>query len=171
MIKQTYETVRKEHPLLPEFDKINKEFELETIEQEQFFLRQIKRKIAEKLEIALALLEKIINPDTASLADIYECRVFTNGEKKQIMEHYRHLMEHYRALFETDLIGDDATDAETIFKLYDTWMKTKPHIIPVLKKMRESWQKQIEPEQILEYLGWTSSSLGRPPQVKEHKHS
>ncbi len=153
MIKEAYDKLKKEHPILPDFDKINKEFEIELIESESFLLRHIKRKIAERIEPVMDVLERSINPDPNSFSDMYECRCFTNGEKRQVMDIFRHLMEHYRSLLETDLIGEDKTDAETIRKIYDIWQQDKKLIIPLMKKIRECWQKHVEPKEILEYLG------------------
>ncbi|VVB81222.1 Uncharacterised protein [uncultured archaeon] len=153
MIKEAYANVKKEHPILPDFDKINKEFELDLIESEHFFLRQIKKKIAEKIEPLAEILEHIINPDPNILVDMYECKCFTNGEKKQVTDVFRHLMEQYRALLETDLMSDDNVDAEIIKKIYDVWVQDKKILIPLLKKLRECWQKHVEPKEILEYLG------------------
>jgi hypothetical protein len=84
---------------------------------------------------------------------MYECRCFTNGEKRQILDIFRHLMEHYRSLLETDLIGEDKTDAETIRRIYDIWQQDKKQLIPLIKKIRECWQKHVEPKEVLEYLG------------------
>ncbi len=153
MIKEAYDKLKKEHPILPEFDKINKEFEIELIESDKFLLRHIKRKIAERMEPVLDLLENSLNPDPNSLTAMYECRCFTNGEKKQITDVFRHLMEQYRSLLETDLIGEDELDAQTIRKIYDIWHQDKKIILPLLKKLRECWQKHVEPKEILEYLG------------------
>jgi len=153
MIKEAYDKLKKEHPILPDFDKINKEFEIELLESDKFLLRHIKRKIAERMEPVLDLLENSLNPDPNSLTAMYECRCFTNGEKKQIIEVFRHLMEQYRSLLETDLIGENKTDAETIRKIYDIWHQDKKIILPLFKKLRECWQKHVEPKEILEYLG------------------
>ena len=78
MIKELYEKAKKEHPILPDYEKINREFELDLIESEFFFLRQIKKKIAEKVEPLLELLEHTITPDPNCFADMYECRCYTN---------------------------------------------------------------------------------------------
>ena len=153
MIKEAYDKLRKEHPILPDFDKINKEFEIELIESDKFLLRHIKRKIAERMEPVMDVLEHSINPDPNSFSDMYECRCFTNGEKRQVLDIFRHLMEQYRSLLETDLIGEDAKDAEVIRKIYDIWHQDKKQLVPLVKKIRECWQKHVEPKEILEYLG------------------
>ncbi|MEM3154236.1 MAG: hypothetical protein QW165_01570 [Candidatus Woesearchaeota archaeon] len=153
MIKDAYEKARKEHPILPEWNKINNEFELELIEQKAFILRQVKRKIGEKIEQVLDLFESAITPDPNSFTAMYECRCYTNGEKKQLIDIFRHLMEQYRAIMETDVIADDKLDAELIRKIHDLWQQDKKQIAPLIRKMRECWQKHVEPKELLEYLG------------------
>ena len=153
MIKDAYEKARKDHPILPEWNKINNDFELELIEQEAFILRQVKRKMGEKIEPVLELFQITITPDPNSFSDMYECRSYTNGEKRQVIDIFRHLMEQYRAIMETDVIADDKTDAELIRKIHDLWQQEKKQIAPLIKKIRENWQKQVEPTELLEYLG------------------
>src|SRR3989338_4948573 len=153
MIPEAYEHLRKEHPVLPEFDKINKEFELSLIEHDVFLLSGIKRKIAEKFETCLHVMEHSLSPDPGSFTDMYECRAITHGEKKQLLEILKQFMEHYRLLLETDLIAEDKTDAETIRKAYDMWMTQKKQLLPFVKKIRESRTKNIPPDEIQGYLG------------------
>ena len=62
-------------------------------------------------------------------------------------------MEQYRALLETDLMCDDEKDVQLIRKIFDLWLQEKKIILPLLKKLRECWQKHVEPKEILEYLG------------------
>lgn len=153
MIHEAYEKLKKEHPILPEYHKLDKEFEISTIENEEFLIREIKKKVGERYEPILELLEHIISPDPGSLSDVYECRTFTNGEKTQIVTLFKHLMSNYRMLLETDLLGDDNKDAETIKKVSEAWMTDKKQLAPFFKKLREGWEKQIEAKEILEYLG------------------
>ena len=105
MIKSAYELCRKEYPILPDFDRMDKEFELSLIESDKFVLRAIKRKIAEKFEIVLHVFEHVLSPDTSSFTEIHECKALTNGEKKQVIEVIRKLMEHYRLLLYSDLLS------------------------------------------------------------------
>lgn len=152
-MKEAFEKARKSYPVLPEYDALNHEFELFVIDHPDFILRQVKRRMAEKLDTFASLLESLISPDPGSLTQMYECRVFTNGEKKLMVELYRHIMSNYRLLLETDLIADDKTDAETIRKVFDMWYADKAQLLPFVKKVRDSWQKHVEPREFLEYLG------------------
>jgi len=153
MIKEAYDAMRKDYPVLPRYEDLDKEFEICLIEREHSLLRSVKKKIAEKFELVLDVLEQLINPETTSFADMYEYSCFTNDEKKQILDVFRHLMEHYRLILETDLLTDEQKDAEAIRKLHDVWQQDKSQVIPFVKKMRECWQKHVEPKQVLDYLG------------------
>jgi hypothetical protein len=153
MIKEAYDKLRKEHPILPEFDKINREFQLSTIEKEDFLLSGIKEKIADTIEPVIQVIERIVQPDPNMLSDMYESTCFTKGEKNLLFDIYRKLMQTFRLLLETDLQKEDKADAETIKKTYDEWQGIRKQIAPYIKKMREHWQKHVEPKEILEYLG------------------
>ncbi|MBW2969650.1 hypothetical protein KY309_02665 [Candidatus Woesearchaeota archaeon] len=153
MDKEAYDKLKKEHGILPDFNAINREFELEFIEPQCFPLRLIKRKIAERLEPVLEILEHVVNPDPNNFVDMCECRCFTNGEKKQILDIFRHMMEEYRSLLETDLLCDDEKDAQLIRKIYDLWVQEKKLVLPIIKKLKGCWQKHVEPKEVLEYLG------------------
>ena len=49
-IKTLYQSLAKKHNL-PDYDKINNEFEIATIEHTAFLLREIRKKISEKVEL------------------------------------------------------------------------------------------------------------------------
>lgn len=153
MIKETYQKLQKEHPLLPDFDKLNNEFEISTIENEEFLLREIMRAMAERLEQSVQILERLISPDPNSFTDLHECRSFTAGEKKQLIDTFRNLMKHFRLLLETELALEPKKDAEAIRAVFDMWQKERKQIAPAIKKIKESWEKQVEPKEVLEYLG------------------
>lgn len=153
MIKKEYDKLREEHGLLPEFESIDKEFELSAIEKPHFLLRNIKRKIGEKMEPVLDFLERSIAPEPNSVTDLFEFNCFTAGEKEEIFKLFREMMDHYRLILETDLEGDEKKDAETIRKLYDFWKKNKGQAIGVLKKSRQCWKKEVEVKEVLGYLG------------------
>jgi len=62
-------------------------------------------------------------------------------------------MQTFRLLLETALQHEDKADVEAIKKTYDEWQTSRKQIAPYIKKMREHWQKHIEPKEVLEYLG------------------
>lgn len=153
MDEATYNKLKSHHAVLPEWKTINHEFELLLIEEEHFPLRLILRKMAERLEPVIQILERTITPDPNSFTDMYECRCISNGDKKQLLDVFRHLMEHHRLLLEADVTCDETMEADTIRKIHDLWAQEKKQVIPFLKKIRACWQRHVEPKEILDYLG------------------
>lgn len=153
MVQKKYEKLKAEHGMLPEWDSINNEFELSSIEHTDFLLRRIKRKIAEKIEGTLDILEHTISPDPGSFSDVYESRYITAGDRAKALDSFRILMELYRSIQESELAQNEEEDVKLIRKAFDTWKDSKKSVHAAVKLLKQCWQKKIEAKEVLEYLG------------------
>jgi len=152
-MKEKYDKIRKDLDL-PDFDLLNNEFEITTIEPDGFLLREIKRKINERLSSACELLTKLIQPETTSLVDIYEYRCFDDAEKKKIFALFCNVMYLKRKINESELLLDDKVDAAIIKQVAETWPKMRQQMIPFVKELEVCWEKTPESDKELkEYLG------------------
>ena len=88
-IRKKYDELKEKYSL-PDFDELNNEFELSTIEHEEFLLRQIKKKIDDKINAMCEFLEDLLSPDN-SIANIYEYKAFDDDERKKVFEFYKRL--------------------------------------------------------------------------------
>ena len=154
MVKKEYELLKKKYAL-PDFDVLDKEFEISTIEVDGgFLLREIKRKIQDRLMHACEILTKLIQPETTSLSDLYEYRCFDDAAKKKIFEVFTKIMYLRRKIQETELILEATEDAKIIKEAADTWPKIRTQIIPFIKELEVCWEKMPESDKELkEYLG------------------
>ena len=152
-MKEEYNKIKKDFDL-PDFDLLNNEFEIITIEPDGFLLREIKRKINERLSSACELLTKLIQPETTSLVDIYEYRCFDDAAKKKIFELFCNVMFLKRKINESELLLDDKIDAAVIKQAAETWPKMRQQMIPFVKELEVCWEKTPESDKELkEYLG------------------
>ncbi|MBW3004393.1 hypothetical protein KY310_00995 [Candidatus Woesearchaeota archaeon] len=152
-MKEIYDKLKKEFDL-PDFDVLNNEFEIITIEPDGFFLREIKRKINERLSSACELLTKLIQPETTSLVDLYEYRCFDDSEKKKIFALFCNVMYLKRKINESELLLDDKVDAAIIKQAAETWPKLRKQMIPFVKELEVCWEKTPESDtELKEYLG------------------
>jgi hypothetical protein len=140
-IKKKYEELAKKYSL-PSFNNLNNEFEISTIEHEEFLLREIRRKIYEKIEVYVKILESILQPDTSSLSDMYECRVFNEKEKEDIFKLFRRLLFFDRFSIETSVNEDDKKSAEFINGFWKEWDEIKKEFSSFIKKMKEECLKE-----------------------------
>lgn len=148
-MKEEYESLKKKFEL-PDFEKINYDFEISAIEQKEFLLRNIKRKISEKLISFAELIESLIQPEKPST--MYEAGCLSENERKSNFEIYRRLMHLIRLSEEISLDEDEKKSADFIKKSFNEWNSLKKELGKTMSKVRESWTKQLKKEEE-EYFG------------------
>lgn len=148
-IKKKYGEIKYD---MPDYEALNKEFEISTIEAEEFLLREIRRKMYDKIDKYLKILDSILQPE-ALIADMQECHTFTDEEKKQIYAQYKKLMYIKRLSYEIALDEDDETTAKFINDSYDVWQEVKPGLKKFVSKLKECWKKESDIHEVLNYMG------------------
>src|SRR3989344_9141948 len=138
-VQEQYATYRKKFKTLPSFDVLDREFEISTIENHpKFLLREIRKKITERIDFFAKLLEELLQPD-ATIANLRESRDFTEKEKKQIFELYKKFMIVMRSSVEYALTGTDKDNVEFIVEVMKSWEKAKTQTLQIVRKMKASW--------------------------------
>lgn len=149
--KRLYEPLRKKHKL-PSFEELDHNFEISAMDQEFFSLREIRKKLAERVDDVAGMVERMLQPDT-NLSDLCESRVLDETEKKELFALYKTLMVASRRLSELLLLNDEKLDAEFIKSFFAEWKKIKPQLLGFIKKLRESWEKETEESENAPYMG------------------
>lgn len=151
MVKQEYLNLQKKFDL-PKYQQINQDFELSNIEDTDFLLRDIRRKITEKLSFYTKIIEDLMQPD-GSFSSLHECRALNEEEKDNIFNLYSELMMIDRDSVILSLQADDTKDAEFINISYKKWQEMKPKLLSLLKKIRLTWDEKTEPGEKVRYFG------------------
>lgn len=152
MIKSSYEKLGKKYKL-PLFDAVNSELEISEIESDEFLLRKIRKKISELVDSTAEHIGSLLQPSADSLADMHECRFFTDKDKKRMVELYKKLMTLSRVSLEAEISKDDKTDAALVKDFFRQWPELKKEALYFIKKMKSCWEKETEIEEKLEYFG------------------
>ena len=152
MIKAAYEKLVKKHNL-PPYNEVNSELEISSIESEDFLLRQIRKKISERIEAVLEPIGSMLQPSAESITDMHECRFLEDKEKGKLVDAYKKLMIISRMSLEAEISKDDKVDAGVINAFFKEWPSLKKEILPFIRKMKSCWEKETEIEEKLEYFG------------------
>jgi len=150
-IRKKYDELKKKYSL-PDFEELNNEFEISAIEHESFLLRQIRKKIADKINAMCELLEDLLSPDT-SISNIYEYKAFDDDERKKIFELYKKLKVLEKLSLELSLNHDEEKDAEFIKDIFSSWDKLRNEMTTVVKKIKEFWENKSTEEYKARYFG------------------
>ncbi|HJN56565.1 MAG TPA: hypothetical protein QGI22_01220 [Candidatus Woesearchaeota archaeon] len=151
-IEQEYNNLSKKYSL-PAFKEIDKEFEISSLEDTSFLLRNTLRKISEKLEFYTNMLNDLLQPDTSSLSSMHEISFFTEEEKNDIYQIFKQLMRLNRNITELILEADEDKTAQFLNSFFTEWLEIKKVLISCTNKMKKSWEKETTMEQELGYFG------------------
>lgn len=150
-LKKRYEVLRKKYKL-PGFDELDAEFEISDIEPDCSILREVRKKIADKIGHVCGTIEQVLHPET-NLVDLYESRVLDEREKKELFEMYKKLMAAERSCVELFISSDEKPDAAFIKSFSVEWKTLKPQLIKFIRKLKESWEKETDEGEAAGYMG------------------
>ena len=150
-LKEQYQKLAKKHKL-PSFNSLNNEFEIISIEETKFLFREIRRKITEKIELYVKVLDGLLHPE-AGLCELLECRVFSDEDKSEMFALYKKLMFLDRLSIESAIDEDDKKSSDFINEVWNQWDDVKKKFLPIAKKMKGSWLKDTDIKEELGYMG------------------
>ncbi len=150
-IKAEYEKLRKKYNSLPEYNKLNAEFEVANIDYPNFLLREIRHKICDKIVDFAKIFEDLITAE--SFVNMHELKAFVSEDRKKIFDLFRELMKINRQAFVLRLTEDDKANAKFIGDALQRWLQLKKEILPVLEKLESAWDSDIDIKQKLTYFG------------------
>ena len=151
-IEAQYNELKKRHKL-PEFREIDNEFEISDLEDTNFLLRAVIRRIAERLDFYATVLQETLQPDTSNLYAMHETRFFDEDEKRQMYNLYTTLMNCNRQSIEVSLGHNEKEDADFINNIYNDWKEFKQELLKYVNKMKASWKIEKDIKEDLGYLG------------------
>ncbi len=151
-IESKYEELAKKFKL-PKFMEIDQELEISALDSENFLLKNILRRTAEKLEFYIDFIGSLVHPDGSSISSIYEMRFFSDNEKNEMYLVFKKMMKQHRHVIELLLSNNEKEQAQFLNEFFDEWAEIKAKLISYLGKMKESWEKESSIEEDLGYFG------------------
>jgi len=104
---------------LPEFNELNKFFDVEEIDVEtDFLLRKIRRIVSDRISGYLRFIEVILNPSNAPMFIFKLIKKIEEEDKKKLTEIYNILGEFELEIVKLDLDYNETKEAEFIKKVY-----------------------------------------------------
>lgn len=151
-IEQHYKELQKKHQL-PHFALLDREFEISTIDKQDFLLRHIRRNISERLNDVSQLLDPLIQPDAGSFIHLTEYRALSEAERKDLLKHFQDIQSLALACIDAELSADDAKDAAVIGRAAREWPRLRQGLRPHVQKIAASWTKSVEHKHDVGYFG------------------
>jgi len=138
---------------LPEYDELNHDFEVDTIDPEcKHLLKEVAKKVFERLDMFKKILETTIQPD-ASILTMQEAEFLSEADYDKVGDALRHLMRLDRTLLLAELENDEKAYAEFINEAMREWPRIKQELTPIVKRMQQGWSKPNGAKKRQQYLG------------------
>jgi hypothetical protein len=151
-IRALYIPLEKQHKL-PSFDTLNTDFDIDTIDVEcKHLLKEITKKIFERIEIFKKILETILQPDVSILC-MQEAEFLTDQDHEMMADLARRLMRLDRTLLLAEIENDDQLYAEFVNEAVKEWPRVKKDLKPIIQHMQLGWSTQQKIKQFQQYLG------------------
>ena len=151
-IKKRYAPLMNKYKL-PSFSELNKEFEIEKIQEHEteFMLREVRKNVGEKIGAFLRFLETILNPVVAPVFILNSLKNLSNRDKELIKKNYEALVELEIKAISLDVEYDEKKEAEFIKEAYKKWQDAKPDVKEIINSLRTA--QEFKEDKRKSYLG------------------
>jgi NhaP-type Na+/H+ and K+/H+ antiporter len=146
-----YQQCARQHAL-PSFDTLNTSFDIDTIDTSKHVLKEIAKRIFDRIDLFKKVLEGVLQPDT-SLLTMQEAERLTEQDHEMVMKVVRTLMHLDRMLLEAELLNNDAKYAAFIAEASKEWPQVRRNLAPVITRMQAGWNTKQQQERTHHYLG------------------
>ena len=136
---------------LPEFDKLDYEFEINACEAEGFILRNIRRKICDKYDFGQKFLEEMMQ--TECLFALVEAKEFNEEDIEKAFVVYKKIMYILRLNVELDIEDTDQKNADFIIMALNEWQTIKKELLAYNARKIKCWKNPATKPEKLGYLG------------------
>ncbi len=142
-LEKEYNEFKKKHKL-PDFEKLNNEFELSSYKDidPRFLLRNIRRKLIDRVASILRFLENIIHPINSSVIVMNEIKYFDDAKLNKVNIIIKKLMLLERQSLNIDLDLNEAEDAAFIDVFFKEWFDIKKELKDIAIILRDSWKEE-----------------------------
>ena len=144
-IKEEY---NKSKHKLPDFESLDEEFEitLANIKESKFLIRNIRRRINDRIIFYCRIIEQLIYPNSGNFIGMFEIKSFSEEEKQKMSEEYKKLMMYERESLMLDVSPDEKKEVDYINKIWKDWPSLKKTLIKISEKMKDSWNSKDKSE-------------------------
>ena len=137
---------------LPDFDKLNDEFEIYNnfigaTDIPEFLLRNIRRRMVEKFYSWINYLHNFIFANQQSLILMNEYQQFSDEEREEIIMIINKIMFINRLSVKLEVHHKEEEDALFIKKYFDEWPMLKEQLMQITSKNIEGWQNSLTPKE------------------------
>lgn len=150
-IKQAYLFFKEKLTQLPEYEDLDDQFEISILELNKFFLRNIRRRMIEKVDFFAKILEIYLNPEPFYSISI-EMQEMNEEVMKCVNTVYKELMYFEKLSLQIAIDSTDEKEVNFICELYKSWPEIKKEVEMILQIAKDSWKQELKQDPRAKYF-------------------
>ncbi len=151
-IEKRYDALAEEYDL-PDYNSLDLEFEIYSLEDAKYLLRAIMEKMVQKIYDAVKILEDALYPDASSYSSIYETRVMDEADKDKILRLHKEMMILLRKSLCIAINHEDQEIAKFICEVFSKWQRLKLGFKEIADKLKQAWESETFKDESIKYMG------------------
>ncbi len=142
-LKKDYEVLKKKYNL-PEFQKLNEEFDTEKVAEHETdcLLREIRKAVMDKVIAYLRFVEMLLNPSNVPIFFFALVKGLTPSDKRILERIYSRLGNFEIDVIELDCRYSEKDEAEFIKKIVREWKDIKEEMLKLVEVLRRNWDQK-----------------------------
>jgi hypothetical protein len=152
-LKEDYKIFQEKY-LLPNFDELNKDFQIEKIAETEtdFILKEIRKYVTDKLFNYLRFIESLINPTNAPMFVFAIAKTLGVSEKEKLAEIYKKITKIEIDFIKLDLDYSEEKEANSIKNYLQLWEEIKKELSEIVLIIENNLDNKSE-ENMKGYFG------------------
>ena len=152
-LKEDYKIFQEKY-LLPNFDELNKDFQIEKIAETEtdFILKEIRKYVTDKLFNYLRFIESLINPTNAPMFVFAIAKTLGVSEKEKLAEVYKKITKIEIDFIKLDLDYSEEKEANSIKNYLQLWEEIKKELSEIILVIENNLDNKNE-ENMKGYFG------------------
>jgi len=144
-LKLEYAKFQKKYGL-PEFDKINEEFDIEKLAgiETDYLLREMRKHVGERLANFLRFVELMLNPSNAPIFVFHIVKSLQPQDRVNLEESYQKIVEYEVKMIGLDMDYKEKKEAEFLTGVYNDWQQVKGKIMKVYESIVKNWNNNFK---------------------------
>ncbi len=140
-VKKEYLVLSEKHSL-PRWKELEEEFEVSRVfyEHSELILREIRRKMNERLVSYLHLFEHFLNPSGAPLFVLNAIKNIDEKEREEVKEIYKKFSQIQFLHMSADTLYSEEKEVETIKKSFVLWNENKLKISKIINSLGKKYE-------------------------------
>jgi hypothetical protein len=137
---------------LSNFDEYNSLFELSSIKDEEFALREARRKVVSRFDYLMSILNNFLHPDS-TIIELNDADSLNDGDREEVLDLLRQASIIFKKHQMLEIASDDKREQAFLTESFNLYKSIYPRVIRMIGKTMKQIISKDPGKESMNYLG------------------